>query len=109
MDGTWSARLPALQARLGLDNGRLGLVVFVVSGTATALLPLSGWLSARLGSRLPCGIGIAFAAAGLTALAFAPSFATVLPLAALLGAGWSVVDVSANAQGLAVEQAAGRP
>jgi len=56
IDGTWVARLPALKQRLGLDSGELGLVIFSVSLTATLLLPLSGWLTSRRGSRGPAGL-----------------------------------------------------
>jgi MFS family permease len=109
VDGTWVARLPALKHRLGLDSGELGLVIFSVSLAATLLLPVSGWLTSRRGSRGPTGLGLLVTAAGLTAAAFAPSLYTLVPAACLLGAGFSVVDVAANAHGVAVEQRLGRP
>ena len=73
VDGTWAARLPALKSRLGLDSGELGLVIFSVSLVATLLLPVSGWLTSRRGSRGPTGLGLIVTAGGLTAAAFAPS------------------------------------
>ena len=109
VDGTWVARLPALKHRLGLDSGELGLVIFSVSLAATLLLPVSGWLTSRRGSRGPTGLGLLVTAAGLTAAAFAPSLYTLVPAACLLGAGFSVVDVAANAHGVAVEHRLGRP
>jgi MFS family permease len=109
VDGTWVARLPALKHRLGLDSGELGLVIFSVSLAATLLLPVSGWLTSRRGSRGPTGLGLLVTAAGLTAAAFAPSLYTLVPAACLLGAGFSVVDVAANAHGVALEQRLGRP
>ena len=62
IDGTWVARLPALKQRLALDSGELGLIVFAVSGAATLVLPLAGWLSARFGSRAPAAMGLLVAA-----------------------------------------------
>jgi MFS family permease len=109
VDGTWVARLPALKHRLGLDSGELGLVIFSVSLAATLLLPVSGWLTSRRGSRGPTGLGLLVTATGLAAAAFAPSLYTLVPAACLLGAGFSVVDVAANAHGVAVEQRLGRP
>jgi fucose permease len=109
LDGTWAARLPALKHRLGLDSGQLGLVLFLVTLTATLLLPVAGWLAARLGSRGPTALGMVFACAGLTGLAFAPSFATLVPAACVLGVGWGIADVSANAHGVALEARMGRP
>lgn len=109
VDGTWAARLPALESRLGLDSGELGLAIFSVTLAATVLLPVAGWLSARLGSRAPQALGLVLAAAGLAAAGFAPSLATLVPAACLIGAGFGIVDVAANAHGVALEQALGRP
>jgi predicted MFS family arabinose efflux permease len=109
IDGTWVARLPALKQRLGLDSGELGLVIFSVSLTATLLLPLSGWLTSRRGSRGPTGLGLLVTAGALTAAAFAPSLLALVAAACLMGAGVGIVDVAANAHGVAVEQRLGKP
>jgi len=109
VDGVWAARLPALKHRLGLDSGELGLVIFAVSVTATVSLPLAGWLASHRGSRGPTGLGLLIAAAGLTVAAFAPSLAVLVPAACILGAGIGILDVSANAHGVAVEHRLGRP
>src|SRR5438445_1813257 len=108
LDGTWAARLPALKQRLSLDSGQLGLVLFIVTLTATLLLPVAGWLSARLGSRGPTALGLLLACAGLTGAAFAPSLATLVPAVCVLGAGWGIADVAANAHGVALT-GIGRP
>ncbi|HET7567504.1 MAG TPA: MFS transporter [Gaiellaceae bacterium] len=109
VDGTWAARLPALEHRLALDSGELGLVIFSVSGTATLLLVVAGWLSGRFGSRGPAALGLSLAAAGLVAAAFAPAYGTLVGAACVLGAGFGVVDVAANAHGVALEGRVGRP
>jgi predicted MFS family arabinose efflux permease len=109
IDGTWVARLPALKQRLGLDSGELGLVILSVSLTATLLLPLSGWLTSRRGSRGPTGLGLLVTAGALAAAAFAPSFLLLVSAACLMGAGIGIVDVAANAHGVAVEKRLGRP
>ncbi|HEY1563116.1 MAG TPA: MFS transporter [Gaiellaceae bacterium] len=108
LGGNWDSRLPALRDRLGLDSGELGVVIFAVSLASTAALPLAGWISARLGSRGPSALGLLCAAAGISAAAFVPSFGTLLPIACLIGVGWGITDVAANAHGVAVEQALGR-
>jgi fucose permease len=109
IDGTWAARLPALQHRLSLDSGELGLVILAVSLAATVLLPVSGWLSSRSGSRGPTGLGLIVAAAGLTFTAFAPAYGTLVLSACVLGAGIGILDVAANAHGVAIERRAARP
>jgi predicted MFS family arabinose efflux permease len=109
VDGVWAARLPALKHRLGLDSGELGLVLFAVSVAATVSLPVAGWLASHRGSRGPTGLGLLLAAAGLTIAAFAPSLAVLVPAACVLGAGIGILDVGANAHGVAVERRLGRP
>lgn len=108
LGGNWDARLPAIRSRLGLDSGELGIVIFAMSLAATAVLPLAGWLSARVGSRGPCALGLLCAGAGISAAAFLPSYGTLLPVACVIGAGWGITDVASNAHGVAVEQALGR-
>ena len=109
IEGTWVARLPAIKQHLGLDNGRLGIAIFAVSATATLALPVAGWLAARYGSRWPSGIGVVVAAAGLVGAAFAPSLVALVPAACVLGAGFGIADVAANAHGVALEHRQGRP
>jgi fucose permease len=108
IDGTWSARLPALKQRLGLDSGELGLIVFAVSGAATVMLPLAGWLPARFGSRPAAGLGLLLAAGSLAAAAFATGQGGLAAAAVFLGAGFGIVDVAANADGVALERRLGR-
>jgi MFS family permease len=109
IDGTWVARLPALKQRLDLDDGLLGVVAFTVGLTATLLLPVAGWIVARRGSRGPTMLGLTLASAGLVAAAFAPSFASLLPVVCILGAGIGFSDVGANANGVALEEELERP
>lgn len=109
VDGVWVARLPALKHRLALDSGRLGIVIFAVSLAATLALPLSGWLSVRLGSRGPAGLGLGLAAGALAAAAFAPSLASLVAIACVLGAGAGIADVAVNAHGVELERRVKRP
>ena len=109
VDGTWAARLPALERRLDLDSGSLGITIFCVSLTATLMLVPAGALASHRGSRGPLALGVLVMAGGLTAAAFAPSLGVLLPSACVLGAGFGILDVSANAHGVLVEQRLGRP
>jgi fucose permease len=109
LGGNWDARLPAIKHRLRLDDGKLGVVILLVTLAATVLLPVAGWLTARLGSRAPSALGLLLAAAGITAGAYVPSFATILPAACVIGAGWGIADVATNAHGVALEERLERP
>ena len=109
VSGTWAARLPAVQHRLRLDDGELGLVLFSVSAASVAVLPVAGWLVARPGGRVVTVAGVAVSAAGLALCGFASSFALLALAAALMGVGFGVADVGGNTYGVALERRYGRP
>jgi hypothetical protein len=109
VDGTWAARLPAIQDRLGLDSGRLGIALFAATFFSMLSLPLAGMLAARFGSRVPTAAGLTIIAVGLACAGLAPTFAALLPAAALFGFGIGFLDVGANAQGVAIERGVDRP
>lgn len=108
LEGTWTARLPALKRQLELDTSELGLVVFAFSIAATVVLPLAGWLGGHFGTRGPAAFGLLVAAGALAGAAFAPAEAQLALAAALMGAGVGIVDVSANAHGIGLERRLGR-
>jgi predicted MFS family arabinose efflux permease len=108
-DGTWAARLPAIQHGLGLNSGQLGIVIFAVAIAAMASLPLAGWLTSHRGSRGPAQVGLLVCALGLTLAAFAPGLRTLVLSAGVLGAGIGLADISANAHGVTLEDRVGRP
>jgi fucose permease len=72
-------------------------------------LGVAGWIASRWGSRRPVALGLGITAVGIAAVAFAPSLALLVPTACVIGAGFGIVDVAANAHGVAVEQQLGRP
>jgi hypothetical protein len=109
VDGTWAARLPAIQDRLGLDSGRLGIAIFAATLFSTLSLPPAGFVTSRFGSRLPTAAGLVIIAAGLACAGLAPSYVTLLLAAALFGVGIGVLDVAANAHGVSVERGLDRP
>lgn len=109
LDGAWVARLPAVKHQFGLDNGRLGIVIFASSLAATLVLPFAGWLSSRHGSRVPVGIGLWMMAAAVGTAAFAPSLGPLLLVMCVLGSGIGIADVAANAHGVELERRLGRP
>jgi MFS family permease len=98
------SRLPALQRQHGLSDGTLGLVLLAGAVALMVAQPLAGGLAARSGSApLTLAGGLAYAATlALPALA---------PTPALFGAGivavtasTGVLDVSMNAQAIAVSE-----
>lgn len=107
--GAWAVHVPTVQARAGFDTATLGLLLLTIAGGAMAAMPLSGWLSARHGSRrltLVSALLFPFVMAALIA-ASAPTL--LFLLAFCFGATNGTLDVAMNANATEVEKARGLP
>src|SRR5215218_9407604 len=102
--GSWAARIPAVKERLDLGEAELGLALGLVAAGALVAMPLSGWMSARGGSRRTTRFAFVGFCLVLALPALAPSYTVMLPAALLLGAGNGSLDVAMNAHGVAVER-----
>lgn len=69
---SWASRVPAVQERLELSAGQLGLAVLGLEAGAIVGLPLGAVLATRLGSRSSLRFGFAVYPSGLAAAAVAP-------------------------------------
>jgi MFS family permease len=104
---SWYARLPAIQDDLGIGAGELGLALL---GAPLGLLlaqPVAGALAARRGSR-PLVAAAPLYMAGVVLPALAVDAPTLALAVLTVGAANGILDIAMNAQGLAVERAAGR-
>jgi len=105
----WAPLIPFAKARVGLDDGALGLVLLAAGIGAIVTMPIAGALAERLGCRR-----VIAGAAVLTALCL-PLLAAVASLPALVatlfafGAGVGTLDVTINIQSVVVEREAGAP
>ncbi len=102
--GSWAARIPAVKERLDLGEAQLGLALGLVALGALVAMPVSGWMSARGGSRRTTRFAFVGCCLAIPLPALAPSYALMLPAALLLGAGNGSLDVAMNAHGVAVER-----
>jgi fucose permease len=102
--GSWAARIPAIKERLDLGEAELGLALGLVALGALVAMPVSGWMSARGGSRRTTRLAFIWCCIGLPLPALAPDYALLLPAALVLGAGNGSLDVAMNAHGIAVER-----
>ena len=106
--GSWVARIPVVQDVLGLDDARLGTALLGLSAGVVVTLPIAGGIVARRGARPVTAIGTAIVAVALAVVPHAGTLLELFGALLLLGVGMSSVDVSMNAQGVAVERMAGR-
>jgi MFS family permease len=103
------ARLPAIQDRLNLGNGRIGVALLALTVTLLIAQPLAGALASRRGSAPLVTAGALMVSAAIVAPAFAGSFDVLVLSTAAIGLGSGVLDVSINVQGVAVERRLPRP
>jgi predicted MFS family arabinose efflux permease len=105
----WLVRIPAVQEKLGLSEGSLGLALFGVAVGALVSMPWTGRLVARFGSRRVTQIA-AFIFAGVFLLPpLAPNALALFVALVVLGAGHGALDVAMNAQAATVERQYARP
>jgi MFS family permease len=102
--GLWAAHVPVFKQNLHLGNGALSEVLLSVVGGAILTMPIMGHLIARFGSRTVVRIVAIFYVVMLAGLAEVASFKMLLLFAGLYGAAKGALDVSVNAQAIAVEQ-----
>jgi len=106
---SWAPQVPLAKARLGLDDGVLGLTLLGLGAGAMVAMPLAGFLASRFSSRLITAIGGLVLCLSLPLVILAPD-APLLGLALFLfGAATGSMDVAMNVQAAAVEGRGGRP
>src|SRR5215211_2835924 len=106
---SWVVRIPAVQEKLTLSEGLLGLALLGAAVGALAAMPATGWLVARVGSRPVVGVTGLLLSGSLILPALAPNLALLVVSLVMLGASNGVMDDSMNAQAVAVEKRYGRP
>jgi MFS family permease len=106
---SWVVRIPAVQEKLDLSEGFLGLALLGAAVGALAAMPATGWLVARLGSRPVVGVTALLLSVSLILPALAPDLALLVVSLVMLGASNGALDVSMNSQAVAVEKRYGRP
>lgn len=104
----WAPLVPFAKARVGVEDGTLGLLLLCLGLGSIAAMPITGVLASRFGCR---AIIVASSIAVAIVLPFLAIVDTVVGLAfalALFGASVGTVDVAINIQAVMVEKDSGR-
>jgi MFS family permease len=105
----WAPLVPYAKSRLAIDDGTLGLLLLCLGIGSVLIMPATGGLVGRFGSRaviLAGGVGYAMA---LPALAVGSSVALVAAALLLFGASLGAMDVAMNIHAVEVERGSARP
>ena len=107
--GSWVARIPAVQDRLRLDDGQLGIALLSLSFGAILAMPTTGWLIGRWGNARVMRAAATAVCLLLPLLPLAPTMPLLMLTLFVFGMCFGVLDVSMNVQAVAVEERHGLP
>jgi fucose permease len=106
---TWVSRIPAIQTKMGLSEGALGLTLLGMSAGVLVALFLAGGLIVRFGSPNVTAAGAIVMCLTLPLVALAPNVVMLWVTLFVFGGAISVMDVAMNEQAVLVERNMGRP
>jgi predicted MFS family arabinose efflux permease len=100
----WAALVPFAQARMGLEQGELGLLLLCLGIGSLTAMPVTGVLAARFGCRPVILWSGALACVVLPALSLAPTPLLLALTLFVFGAAIGTLDVAMNIQAVIVEK-----
>lgn len=106
---SWAPMIPLAKDRLALNDANLGLLLLLLGAGAMLMMPTSGWLVSRFGSRIVmAGAGLVMAIT-LPLLLILSSTAAMAVTLFIFGASIGTIDVAMNAHGVQVQNLFGKP
>ncbi|WP_128547319.1 MFS transporter [Larkinella soli] len=106
---SWAPMVPLAKDRLTMNEADLGLLLLLLGAGAMLMMPVSGWLVNRLGSRIVMTGAALVMALALPLLVTLASPAAMAGTLFLFGSGIGTIDVAMNAHGVQVQNLYGRP
>lgn len=104
----WAPLIPFVKARLAIDDGALGLLLFCLAAGSMAIMPFAGYLIAKLGCRaVLLGAG-ALLCIDLPLLALLDAPLLMGATLGVFGAVNGIMDVAMNSQAIIVERESGQ-
>ncbi len=106
---SWAPMVPLAKDRLALNDANLGLLLLLLGAGAMVLMPTSGWLVSRFGSRIVMGCAALVIALTLPLLLLLPSITAMAITLFVFGSAIGAIDVAMNAHGVQVQNLFGKP
>lgn len=100
----WAPLVPVAKARIGVDDGTLGLLLLYLGLGSIVAMPMVGILASRFGCRAVIVVSTLVLALVLPLLAFVDSIQGLAISLAIFGASVGAVDVAINIQAVMVEK-----
>ncbi|MEJ7737278.1 MAG: MFS transporter [Chitinophagaceae bacterium] len=100
---SWASRIPSIQENLKLSDTMLGVVLFALPVGLMLSLPLSGWLTTKLGSRKVVIISAFLYSLTLVSLGLAREVYQLVGGLFVFGLAGNMLNISINTQAVGVE------
>jgi len=104
----WAPLVPFAKARVGIQEGGLGLLLLCLGVGSIVAMPVAGALAARMGCRSVTAGAATLLCVALPMLASVSSLPLLVVALFVFGAGMGAIDVAMNIQAIIVERASGR-
>src|SRR5450759_3578540 len=107
--GVWAARIPAVQAQTHLDEAGLGFALLGTAVGAVLTMTIGGALGGKFGTHVMTSLTLIGCGAMMPLVGASSDFTGLFASLFLFGISQGTMDVSMNANGLAVERAGSGP
>jgi predicted MFS family arabinose efflux permease len=105
----WAPLVPFAKARIGMNDGVLGMLLLCLGIGSFVSMPLAGALAATVGCRRVVIVAVSIICLALPLLAWVSNLPLLVAVLLLFGGGLGALDVSMNIIAIIVERASGRP
>ncbi|ODS79051.1 MAG: MFS transporter [Cytophagaceae bacterium SCN 52-12] len=105
----WAPMVPYVKDKLLLNDSEIGALLLFLGVGAIVMMPATGWLISRIGSRRVILLATIIIAVTLPSLLLMDSPVRMGMMLFLFGAGIGSVDVAMNAHGVQVQNLSGKP
>jgi MFS family permease len=106
---SWASRIPAIKDHFGMNEAKLGSVLFMLPFGSLVALPFAGWAVHRLGSRGMTLLSALGYAVLLAAIGYTREIWQLSLVLFLFGFFGDILNISMNTQGLGVQKKMNRP
>lgn len=106
---SWAPMVPYAKERLGINDADLGLLLLLLGLGAIIMMPITGILSTKYGSRKIILVAAILLAATLPLLMFITSTPLMAAVMLFFGAAMGMIDAAMNAHGVQVQNAYKKP
>jgi predicted MFS family arabinose efflux permease len=106
---SWAPMVPYAKDRLGLNDGSLGVLLLFLGVGAITMMPVTGFLIHKIGSRRVMVISAFVIALTLPLLLIMTSLVPMMLVLFLFGSGVGAIDVAMNAHGVQVQNLYDKP